>query len=150
MWYVTMPRESLMLSRVHHTAMTGPRPFESERSPHTGMNALIGGVVSIVLAFLPFSPLIGGVVAGYLQDDDRRGSLRVGALAGLVALVPLLFLGLFVFLFAGFGMMAGAPRMGILFLFMIIVGGTFALLYAIGLSAAGGYLGAIVAEEYER
>lgn len=127
---------------------SGSRPLESYRSRNTGVNALIGGVASILLAFLPFSPLIGGFISGYLHDSDRGAALRVGALAGLVALVPLLFIGMIVFLFAGLGIVAGAPRAGIAFLFLIFVAGTFAILYTVGLSAAGGYLGAIVAEEY--
>lgn len=125
------------------------RPLESYRSRNTGVNALIGGIASILLAFLPFSPLIGGFISGYLHDADRGAALRVGALAGLVALVPLLFIGMIVFLFAGLGIVAGAPRVGIAFIFIIFVTGTFAILYTVGLSAAGGYLGAIVAEDYE-
>lgn len=131
--------------------MTGSRPFESHRSRRTGVNALIGGITSIVLAFLPFSPLIGGFVAGYLHDADRSAAIRVGALAGLVALIPLLFVGLVVFLFVGGGLaIAGAPRASIVFIFALFLGGTLALLYTVGLSAGGGYLGAIVAEDYVR
>lgn len=128
--------------------MTGSPPFESYRSRNTGVNALIGGVASILLAFLPFSPVIGGFIAGYLHDADRSAALRVGALAGLVALVPLLFIGMIVFLFAGLGIAAGAPRAGIFFIVILLVGGLLAILYTVGLSAAGGYLGAIVAEDY--
>lgn len=130
--------------------MTGTRPFESHRSRRTGVNALIGGISSIVLAFLPFSPLIGGFVAGYLHDADRSAAIRVGALAGLVALIPLLFVGTLVFLFAAGGFLVGVPRASIVFIFIIFAAGTLALLYTIGLSAAGGYLGAIVAEDYAR
>lgn len=129
--------------------MTGSPPFESYRSRNTGVNALIGGVVSILLAFLPFSPVIGGFVAGYLHDANRSAALRVGALAGLVAFVPLLLIGMIVFLFAGLGIAAGAPRAGIFFIVILLVGGLLAILYTVGLSAAGGYLGAIVAEDYE-
>ena len=32
------------------------------------MNALIGGVVTIVLSFTGFSPVLGGTVAGYLNQ----------------------------------------------------------------------------------
>lgn len=129
--------------------MAGSRPLESYRSRSTGVNALIGGVASILLAFLPFSPLIGGFISGYLHDADRSAALRVGALAGLVAFVPLLFIGMIVFLFAGIGIVAGAPRAGMAFIFIVLLAGMFAILYTVGLSAAGGYLGAIVAEEYE-
>lgn len=142
----------LCLSQAHTSTMTGSRPFESYRSRRTGVNGLIGGLTSIVLAFLPFSPLIGGFVAGYLHDADRSAAIRVGALAGLVALVPLLLIGMGILLFVGGGLaFAGASRAGFGFIFIIFaifVAGTLALLYTVGISAAGGYLGAIVAEEY--
>lgn len=128
--------------------MAGSRPFEAYRSTSTVTNALVGGIASIVLAFLPFSPVIGGFVAGYLHDDDRGAALKVGALAGLVALVPLLFIGFVIMVFAGFGLFAGVPRASIVFVFILLIAGLFAILYTVGLSAAGGYLGAIVAEDY--
>ncbi|MFC6727016.1 DUF5518 domain-containing protein, partial [Halobium palmae] len=34
------------------------------------VNALVGAVVTVVLSFLPFSPLAGGGVAGYLDARD--------------------------------------------------------------------------------
>lgn len=43
-----------------------PESGDSEGTPNTLMNALIGAAVSIVLAFLPFSTVLGGGVAGYL------------------------------------------------------------------------------------
>lgn len=57
----------------------------------TGVNALVGAVVSIVLAFLPFSTVIGGAVAGYLQGGQTGDGVRVGALSGAVAALPILF-----------------------------------------------------------
>jgi hypothetical protein len=48
-------------------------------------NALIGAVVTVVLPFVPFSPLLGGAVAGYLQERD---GFRVGAPSGAIAAVP--------------------------------------------------------------
>lgn len=130
--------------------MSSPRPLESYRSTNTGTNALIGGIISILVAFVPFSPLVGGFVAGYLQDADRAAALRVGAYAGLVALIPLALFGSLFVLLAGIGMLGGVPRASIVFLFVVFVGGLFALLYTVGLSAVGGYLGGIVAEDYER
>jgi len=128
--------------------MSGSRPFESYRSTNTAVNALVGGVVSILIAFVPFSTLIGGFVAGYLHDADRSAALRVGALAGLVALVPAVLFGLLLFVFLAGGLAYGAPNVSFLFMLVLLVGGTLSILYTIGLSAAGGYLGAIVAEDY--
>lgn len=130
--------------------MSGSRPFESYRSTNSALNALLGGVVSILVAFVPFSPLVGGFVAGYLHDADRSAAVRVGALAGLVALLPLLLAGGFVLLFVVGGVAVGAPRASLLFLAFVVVAGVVAILYTVGLSAAGGYLGAIVAEDYEQ
>ncbi|WP_424018801.1 DUF5518 domain-containing protein [Halorientalis pallida] len=105
------------------------------------MNALIGGVVTIVLSFTGFSPVLGGAVAGYL---NQRDGVRVGILAGLVALVPMVlgvfFLGGFIGLFSMFGgrgaMMAGG--MGLIVVLLVFV---FASAVIVGLSALGGYIG---------
>lgn len=109
-------------------------------------NALIGAVVSVVLAFLPFSPALGGGVAGYLQGPSREDGLRVGAYAGLVAAIPILLVvtlfGSLFFLGAFF-----EPRAAFGFVFVLLVFGV-GLLYTVGLSALGGYLGAYVAAEY--
>jgi hypothetical protein len=139
---------SLIPSPLDIAHMSGSRPFESYRSTNTAVNALVGGVVSILVAFIPFSPLVGGFVAGYLQDANRDAALRVGALAGLVALVPALFLGAFVLLFVVGSIAYGVPRAGFAFLLVVLVAAVVSLLYTVGLSAAGGYLGAVVAEDY--
>ncbi|MFB6069529.1 MAG: DUF5518 domain-containing protein [Halanaeroarchaeum sp.] len=111
----------------------------------TLLNAVIGAIASVVLAFLPFSPVLGGAVAGYLQKGDRSEGLRVGAYAGILAAIPLL---LVVFLFGGliaFGAFFSArAAIGGLFVLLALV---FGLLYSVGLSALGGYLGAYVATE---
>lgn len=53
-------------------------------------DAVLGAVVTVLLAFVPLSPVLGGAVAGYLHGE--KGG-RVGALSGLVvALPPLVFL----------------------------------------------------------
>ena len=112
----------------------------------TLLNALIGAVVSVVLAFLPFSTVLGGAVAGYLQRGSREDGLRVGADAVVVAAVPLLLFGVLFgslfFLGAFFD-----PSAAIGFVFVVLVLG-FTLVYSVRLSAVRGYLGAYVAEEY--
>ena len=66
----------------------------------TRMNALVGAVVAIVAApMLPFAAIVGGAVAGYLQQGDLDVGARVGAFAGGIAAVPAI---LGVFLFGGF------------------------------------------------
>jgi hypothetical protein len=135
---------------------------ESSTSPNTLVNALIGGIASILLAFLPFSPVVGGGIAGYLEGPDRSRGLRVGAYAGVVAAVPFVLvalLGVSVFTFSvvpvttgpGMGpgtgpgsMGGGLPVFGILALLVVFA---VAVLYSVGLSALGGYLGAYLKTE---
>lgn len=120
------------------------------------VDALLGAVVAVVLAFLPFSTLLGGAVAGYLHRED---GLKVGAVAGALASLPLLgvvMLAMGFFLVvpvgAGMGWMGGmevplaAPLALVVlasFLFLFLAA------YAVGLSALGGLLGEYLAEELE-
>ena len=105
-------------------------------------NAVVGGIASILLAFVPFSPVLGGVVAGYLQGGDRGTGLRVGAYAGVVAAIPLVLFLLFGSLLAGV-VLAGDALLGVGTVFgfgffvLIVVGG----LYTVALGAVGGWLG---------
>lgn len=105
-------------------------------------NALLGAVVSIVLSFTLVSPLLGGLLAGYLQGGDRGDGLRVGAISGVVALVPMLG---FVFLVGGvlgFFLVGGVPpsvgAVGVAFVLVVLVTSA---AYTVGLSALGGWLG---------
>jgi hypothetical protein len=120
----------------------------------TYFNAFVGAVASVVLAFLPFSTVIGGALAGYLQGPETDEGLRVGALAGVFLLVPALLLALLfggallaVFPFAGeMGprMGAGAGLFGVVaFLFLLVFGAV----YVVGFSALGGVIGAYVNRE---
>ncbi|MFC6976131.1 DUF5518 domain-containing protein [Halomicroarcula sp. GCM10025709] len=108
----------------------------------TLLNAIAGAVATAVLNFfVPFAPLFGGALAGYLEGGDRNDGLRVGLLAGVFSLAVLVVL--FVFVFVGFGLLALEAPMafgafGLLAFLVIFVGG---LVYVVGLSAAGGWLG---------
>lgn len=113
----------------------------------TLLNALIGAVVSVVLAFLPFSTVLGGGVAGYLQNEPRKEGLRVGAISGAIAMIPIF---LFVSLFGGmffFSMLGLGPRGLLGMSFIFIIGLLFLVLYTVALAALGGYLGAYIARE---
>jgi len=119
----------------------------------TFVNALLGAVVSIVLFFLPFSPLLGGLVAGYLQGGDRGDGLRVGAIAGIITLVPLVGLLLLLgglwgfFLLGGLPLRAGAIGALGLFVFLFLFG--LLAVFTVGLSAIGGWLGNYVKTDTE-
>jgi Ca2+-binding RTX toxin-like protein len=114
----------------------------------TLINALVGGIASIVLSFVPLSPVLGGAIAGYLQGGTRNDGLRVGAYSGIVAAIPLALF--FVFALALFGVVgifsagAGGGRAagGIaLFLFAFVFALVVSAIYTVGLGAIGGWLG---------
>ncbi|MFB6188622.1 MAG: DUF5518 domain-containing protein [Halapricum sp.] len=116
-------------------------------TPDTTTNAIVGGVVTVVVSAIPFSPVLGGAVSGYLQGTTRTDGARVGAYAGLVAAAPIVVL--FAFFLIGFAILASelgfvAPMLlGIVGLF---VGLLLAVAYLVGLSALGGYLGVALGE----
>lgn len=118
------------------------KPTRTERS--TLLNALIGAVVSVVTAFLPFSPVLGGAVAGYLERTD---GVRVGALSGVFATIPV---ALIVFLAAGLFFIVPDPlAAGGLFL-LVALAVLFVALYTVGLSALGGVLGVYIRREFAK
>ncbi|KAB1190459.1 hypothetical protein GJR96_15890 [Haloferax sp. MBLA0076] len=111
---------------------------------NTLRNAVIGAVVTIVLAFTAISPVVGGAVAGYLQQERPNRGARVGAISGVIASIPfLLVLALGVVVFfgtsttGGFGA-PGGVELAIILLLIVPLG----VLWNAGLSAAGGYVGA--------
>ncbi len=109
---------------------------------NTFVNALIGAVVTIVTAFLPFSPVLGGAVAAYLSDADTGDGVRIGAISGAIATIPMILVG---FLFVSIFLFGHAPGGFAVFLFVL---GVIVVLYTAGLSALGGYVGAYIADEY--
>jgi heme/copper-type cytochrome/quinol oxidase subunit 4 len=132
---------------------------ERGRSRSGFVNALLGAVVMTVFSWIPFAPVVGGALSGYLDAGDRRGEgaasrrgIRIGALAGLLATVPavlvLAFVGSIVTV-GWFGMSMGGgmgPRVALglplfawaLVTFVLVL----ALVYHVALSALGGWLGA--------
>lgn len=120
----------------------------------TLVNALIGGAITFVAGnFVPFAPVFGGGVAGYLEGGDRMDGVRVGAYSGLIAFVPILALGFVLTSIIGFGFgigiisgtgAAGAGLVGIVFLFFFLVIG---FAYFVGGGAVGGWLGNYVKYE---
>lgn len=109
----------------------------------TLLNAVIGAVASIVLSFVPLSPVLGGAVAGYLQGGTRSDGLRVGAISGVLGLVAgAVFFGLFVLVFGVFYFGSGAPgAIGAFGLLFFLFAAVLSAIYTVGLSALGGWLG---------
>lgn len=125
---------------------------ESNSKPSFALNAIIGGVVGIIVSFVPLSPLFGGGLAGYLQRGTRHDGLKVGAAAGLIMLFPFVLIGFFLMtllgiggLSASFGGHMGATPIAfaLVGLFVVFLSGV----YTVGLSALGGYLGVYVRDE---
>lgn len=109
----------------------------------TGVNALVGAVISIVLAFLPFSTVIGGAVAGYLQGGETGDALRVGALSGAIAALPILFVLFLVSILLPFAPFEVAAAGFLIAAFVVF----FVFAYSIGTSALGGVLGVHLRDE---
>ena len=119
--------------------------------PDTTTNAIVGAIVTVVTSFVPISPVLGGLVAGYLQKGERMDGARVGGLSGLVVSAPiaLLFVSLIIGLFgvstevgAGFG--AGLVAVA------LAIAAIVAVLYMVVLSAIGGYIGVYLVDEREQ
>ena len=115
------------------------------------VHALVGAAVSLVLAFLPFAPILGGGVAGYLEGGDLRNGAVVGGLSGLLAAIPLAFLfalaaGFLLIVPVGIGVPSRVAVLGGLFLVALVA----AAVYTVSLGALGGVLGAYLAEELDR
>mgnify|MGYP007026970435 CR=1 FL=1 len=71
-------------------------------------NIVVGAIVSFVFAAYAGGPLIGGALAGYLEDSDLRSGSRVGVMAGIVALIASVVLAvgnLLLGITAGYGLM---------------------------------------------
>lgn len=96
----------------------------------------LGAIVTVFTFFVPFSPLLGGLLAGWLANETETDGTRIGLLSGAFAsvlFVPLLLVGLFVALFDG----------GL----TLVILSTISLLgaiYTLGFSALGGYVGGLV------
>ncbi|MEZ3166722.1 DUF5518 domain-containing protein [Halorubrum ejinorense] len=113
---------------------------------NTLLNAVVGAVATAVLSFTGISPLLGGALAGYLQGSDTGDGLRVGAISGAIASIPVVGLLLLVLFFLpflglfGFPLEAGiAAGSVVVFGAVIVIGG---VAYTVGLSALGGLIGA--------
>lgn len=114
----------------------------------TGTNAVIGAVASIVLGFVPFSPVLGGAVSGYLEHGGRGANLKVGGFSGVLAALPVVLVLVFVFggLIIG---TVGANGSSALALFgvVLVVALLFSVLFTAALGALGGFIGGRIATD---
>lgn len=116
-----------------------------ERS--TAVNGLVGALVTIILiSVVPFAPLLGGVVAGYLEGRDVGDGVVAGLVSGVAAgAVATVFFAAFGSFFFGFVMMGGGPPgFGAFFVFALAAGFVAVVLFA----AVGGAIGAYCNAEF--
>lgn len=123
----------------------------TEGKPFT--NAVIGAIVTIVASpLLPLAPLAGGTVSGYLEGGDNRNGMTVGAMAGLIAYIPLFTLlvllgNLFAFFLIGGGG-TGSALIGGAGLVVVIFVALAGFAYVVLLSLVGGFVGSYLNAEY--
>ncbi|WP_135362626.1 DUF5518 domain-containing protein [Halosimplex halophilum] len=110
---------------------------------NTFVNALVGAVVSAVASsFIPFAPVLGGALAGYFQGGTRSDGLKVGAISGAIASIPLLGIAVLIFSFLGFVSLGSGEALPFAVGgFVVVIIFVFVLVYTVGLSALGGWIG---------
>ncbi|MFC5971607.1 DUF5518 domain-containing protein [Halomarina salina] len=107
-----------------------------------GTNAVVGALATVVFGFVPFSPVLGGAVSGYLAGGEQSGGLTAGGLSGLLASLPFVSVLAFVTVGIVVGTTGALELGGALVLASIVLGSTlFGVLVVVGLGALGGYAG---------
>lgn len=107
-------------------------------------NGLVGGVVAILLSVLPFSTVIGGGLAGYLDRKSGHHGSGAGAVAGTVAFVPYLVVGTYLVLA---DVALPGPELSVSPTLLVAGVTAFAFVYTVGLGVLGGLAGAYVRED---
>lgn len=111
-----------------------PSTSTTDREFGTVVSGVLGGLAGAFLSFVPFAPVLGGGIAGYLTNGTLREGLTAGAIAGFVVFIPVTLVLFFLLYLLGFG---GVPAaVGVLG----IVAVSFVALYTLGLGALGAYL----------
>lgn len=129
-----------------HTATDADAPAGASRGDYVA-HAVVGAVVSAVLAFVPFSTTVGGGVAGYLERGHSGRVVSVGTLSGVLAVAPVVLFGLFVCV----GLALATARTGRTGLAVVIgiasvLGLATAATIGVATGAIGGYVGGALAE----
>ena len=111
-------------------------------------SGLIGGLVGLVLVFIPLSPLLGGGISGYFMrppDDSalvERSVIKAGSISGGVVLIPTYLFYIFFIIF----ILGRAYRATILQLFgEALIGFAVLFGYCMGL----GILGILIVMRYD-
>lgn len=103
--------------------------------------AVCGAVATAVVSFVPFAPVLGGGIAAYLDLPDAERSVRIGALAGVLAAVPVVVITAFttVGLYTGLSV-ADANGARVLTVASMGLGVVLTLAVSAGLGGLGGYV----------
>jgi hypothetical protein len=124
--------------------------FVERRQGDTLLNAVIGAAAGFVLSFTGVGVILGGGVAGYLQNEGKGAGAKVGALSGALGVLPTLALlalvagwigGLGIGV-TGIGLGSGAAFGGAVALVLLVV-----FLFVVVLSALGGFVGGLLADD---
>lgn len=120
------------------------RARESERVRSSIVSdAVAGAVVTVATSFIPFSPLIGGGLAGYLHGGSRLDGAKAGALSGVLLSLAGVLLGGFLIL----GLTTADVRPGLNWaVFLVVLSLLFSIAFNLALSAIGGYIGVYLAD----
>lgn len=108
-------------------------------------SGVVGGVVAVLLSFLPLSTSLGGGVAGYLDRSVGRRGTAAGAIAGTIAAVPYLLVGLSLVLSPAWTL--PGPNLALSPALVVAGAASFALVYAVGLGALGSLVGGYLYDE---
>ena len=107
-----------------------------------GANALLGAIVAVVLSFVPFSQVLGGIVAGYLERATSTRDVSAGALSGFLTVVPLLFVSIFVLVGGVIGLLdIGEPGFALAASAALLLSLAILATLSAALGAIGGWLG---------
>lgn len=111
--------------------------------------AVLGAIVTALVSFVPFSPVVGGGVAGYLEGLRSGRELGPGALSGVLGAAPLLAVLLFVTVGLYLGLAGvGAGGLGFVTVAAMLVAVMFVAAFGAGLGAIGGYVGGRIADSW--
>ena len=124
---------------------SGPAPT------YTWTDAVAGGVVTAVTSvLLPFAPMLGGFAGGYLHRNERTSATRVGALSGLLSVLPVAVALLFVAAGVAVGTLrVDAVGVALLLVGVVLVSLLFAAVFSGGFGALGGYIAGRLADRDE-
>jgi len=120
--------------------LSGDDDPTTDRQSNTLRNGLLGGVVGLVLSFLPFSTVLGGTAAGYLEGGTAGDGAAAGLVAGLTALVGPAVGAVAVLALPGVAVPLPAASLATVVGAVLFV----ASVYVLGFSVLGGIVGAYV------